>query len=203
VAPLSGAHVLLGSADGETPLDVDEIEGLIPTWIATRSDLNLAEQEAVTRALVYLRRRPHSTSEILSEPFVRRLHRTMFRAVWRWAGAYRRTDKNIGVSWALIPQQVALLVGDVGYWVEHQVYPPDEIAVRVHHRAVLIHPFANGNGRHTRLLADLLVESLGGGVFTWGLNLGLSPGPLRGAYIAALRAADAGEIDDLLRFAKA
>jgi Fic-DOC domain mobile mystery protein B len=197
-------HFLLGGEeDGETPLDPDEVEELIPSWIATRGDLNRAEQEGVTRALASLNQRPPATAEILSEPFVRRLHLRMFRDVWKWAGRYRLTNKNIGVDSSHIAEEIGKLLGDAAYWVEHETFLRDEIAVRVHHRAVVIHPFVNGNGRHTRLLADLLAESLGGEPFSWGRNLGLEPRSLRAVYIAALRRADDGDLDDLLRFARA
>jgi Fic-DOC domain mobile mystery protein B len=95
-----------------------------------------------------------------------------------------------------------LLLDDVRYWAAHATYPADEIAVRLHHRIVQVHPFPNGNGRHARLLADLLVERLGERPFSWGGGDLADVGTLRQRYIAALRAADAHEIAPLLRFSR-
>ena len=54
------------------------------------------------------------------------------------------------------------------YWIEHGSYAADELAVRLHHRLVVVHPFPNGNGRWSRLAADTLIVRRTGTRFTWG-----------------------------------
>ena len=126
----------------------------------------------------------------------------MFGEVWSWAGTYRRTARNIGVEAYRIQIEMAAMFDDVRYWLEKDTYPPDETAVRLHHRLVFIHPFPNGNGRHARLMADLLSERLGGKPFSWGGGALVSVGELRSRYIAALRVADGHDIKPLLAFAR-
>ncbi|MEE8455049.1 MAG: mobile mystery protein B, partial [Limibaculum sp.] len=117
-------------------------------------------------------------------------------------GAYRQTAKNIGIEAHRVPAEMPLLFDDIRYWLENATYPPDEIAVRLHHRLAAIHPFPNGNGRHARLMADLLVERLGGEAFTWGGGSLADIGELRARYIAALRTADGHDIAPRLTFAR-
>jgi Fic-DOC domain mobile mystery protein B len=140
--------------------------------------------------------------EILQEAFVRRLHQRMFGETWRWAGEFRKSDKNLGVDWLKIGVELKKLLDDVRYQVEHGSYPADEIAVRFHHRLVAIHPFPNGNGRHARLMADLLAERLGHPRFSWGSRSLVDASETRQRYIAALQAADARDYGPLLAFAR-
>jgi len=195
-------HHLAGAGDGQTPLDADEAEGLIPSWVSTRADLDRVEQAGIAKTVGWARSRRLKPTTILSEPFLRRLHKRMFGDVWNWAGQYRATAKNIGVAPIYIGQELAQLIDEALYWVEHGTYSHDETAVRLHHKLVSIHLFPNGNGRHARLAADLLVESLGGRPFTWGETLASDRKAARAAYLAALRRADAGEIGPLLTFAR-
>jgi Fic-DOC domain mobile mystery protein B len=191
--------VNLDYAPGATPLDPDELAGLIPGHIATQGELNEWEQQNIQVGDDWARKQ---RKDILSDDFLRQLHRRMFGETWRWAGEFRRSDKNIGVDWLHIGVELRKLLDDVRFQVEHGSYPSDEIAVRFHHRLVAIHPFANGNGRHARLMADLLVERLGRPRFTWGsVNL-VDAGETRQRYIAALHAADANDIAPLLAFAR-
>ena len=140
--------------------------------------------------------------EILNDAFVRQLHKQMFGETWRWAGEFRTSDKNIGTDWPKISVELRKLMDDVHYQIEHASYPPDEIAVRFHHRLVAIHPFPNGNGRHARLMADLLAKRLRQPGFTWGSHGLIEAGTTRQAYIAALQAADARDYAPLLAFAR-
>jgi Fic-DOC domain mobile mystery protein B len=187
--------------DDATPLEPDEQVGLLQTWIATRADLNEAEQANIEAGNAWaLRRLDH---DILTSGFTRRLHKEMFGQVWAWAGRFRLTHRNIGVA----ADQIAVLLGqrllDVRHWIDHRTFEPDEIAIRLHHQIVSIHPFPNGNGRHARLMADLLARQLGREPFSWG-GRDLAPvGTLRRRYIAALREADAGDVVPLLTFARA
>jgi Fic-DOC domain mobile mystery protein B len=126
----------------------------------------------------------------------------MFGDVWRWAGEFRTTERNIGINHWEIPMELRNVLDDVRVWIEHQSYPPDEIAVRLHHRLAQIHPFPNGNGRHARLMADLLIVQLGGEPFSWGNGVLRDTGELRRRYVDALQAADLHDIGPLLAFAR-
>lgn len=186
--------------DANTPITPEEREGLIPTYITTRRELNEAEQININDGDRWAFAR--KGREVLDEAFLKRLHKEMLGKVWRWAGKYRTTDRNIGVDrWQIEPDLRALL-NDVRYWIEHQTYSPDEITARFHHRLVSIHPFPNGNGRHARLAADLLALELGIPRFTWGSANLVEEAETRRRYVAALRAADAHDIEPLLAFAR-
>ncbi len=185
---------------GATPLDPDEIEGLLVPLIATRAELDEHEQANIERARRWLAKRNHTPEQQLTDTFVKRLHREMYHEVWKWGGAFRRTEKNIGVDPVRIAVDLRQLLDDARFWVEHSTYPPDEIAIRVKHRIVCIHCFANGNGRHSRLLADALVHAMGRPSFTWG---GATAMPdVRERYFDALRKADRGDIRQLVVFAR-
>lgn len=164
------------------------MRGLKPAWISTRGDLNIAEQENILKATK--NRRQPTAEELLTDTYLRALHKAMFGDVWTWAGTYRRTNPIIGCDWTQIAGNVHALVGDVTYWIGETTYPVGEIAVRFHHRLVSIHPFPNGNGRHSRLAAEYLATALEAGPLTWGVGLGLSTPDLRKRYIAALVLAD-------------
>ena len=191
---------LFDEPDDATPLEPEEREGLLQTWITYRKELNEAEQTniAAGAAWAYRRRR----RDILTEKFIKQLHGKLFGDVWSWAGDFRQTERNIGIDPVRIPVELRMALDDARYWVKNETYPPDEIAVRLHHRLVTIHPFPNGNGRTTRLMADLLVDQLGHAPFTWGRENLVDVGETRARYIAALRAADDHDIDSLLEFAR-
>jgi len=182
---------------GATPLDADELASLIPGHITTQGELNEWEQANIVQGDQWARKQ---RKEILNEAFVRKLHMQMFGETWRWAGEFRKSNKNIGIDWPKLSVELRKLLDDVPYQIEHASFPPDEIAVRFHHRLVAIHPFPNGNGRHARLMADLLVKRLGQPRFTWGSRSLVDAGETRQAYIAALQAADARDYAPLLAF---
>jgi Fic-DOC domain mobile mystery protein B len=185
---------------GETLLDADEIEGLRVPLITTRTELDEHEQENIQRARVWLARQQPSVNELLTEVFVKRLHQEMYSEVWKWAGVFRKTEKDIGVDPVQIATDLRQLLDDARYWVEHTTYAPDELAVRVKHRLVSIHCFSNGNGRHSRLVADLLIKALGEPPFTWGAFSEMPD--VRALYFEALRKADRGEMLPLISFAR-
>jgi Fic-DOC domain mobile mystery protein B len=191
--------VKLDYPPGATPLDADELASLIPGHITTQGELNEWEQLNIAQGENWARKQ---RKEILNESFLRQLHKQMFGETWKWAGEFRKTDKNIGVDWLKIGVELKKLLDDAHYQVEHASYPPDEIAVRFHHRLVAIHPFSNGNGRHARLMADLLVEHFGQSRFTWGRSSLVDASETRQAYISALQAADRRDIAPLLTFAR-
>jgi Fic-DOC domain mobile mystery protein B len=186
-------------APGATPLDADELSSLIPGHITTQGELNEWEQLNIVQGDTWARKQ---RKEILDEGFLRRLHQQMFGKTWRWAGTFRQSDKNIGVDWLHIGVELKKLLDDVRYQVANGSLPPDEIAVRFHHRLVAIHPFPNGNGRHARMMADLLAERLGRPRLTWGSASLIDANETRQRYIAALQAADARDIAPLLAFAR-
>ena len=190
---------LFKEPDDGTPLTPEERRGLIPAHIAYRRELNEAEQENIARAQDWAlgRRR-----DLLSEKFIKELHRRMLNDVWRWAGNFRRTERNLGIPFYEIPVALRQLLDDTKARIEYKTYERDEIGVRFHHRLVQIHPFPNGNGRHSRLMADLLVMRLGGERFTWGSASLQAPSELRRRYIGALQAADRHDHAALLVFAR-
>lgn len=186
--------------DATTPLTPAERNGLIPTHVTVRGELNELEQQNIADAdsWAFARKR-----DVLDEAFLRGLHRRMFNRVWRWAGQYRTTERNLGVLPHRIQPDLLRAIGDARYWVEHQSYGTDEVAVRLHHRLVTVHPFPNGNGRWSRLAADLLVVQQGGGSrFTWGRANLQAAGDVRRAYIDALHAADNHNSAPLIAFAR-
>lgn len=192
---LGGAH-----APGATPLDPNEVEGLLPSHLTTQEELNEYEQDNIARAVTWIetgRRR-----EVLSEVFVRELHKRMFDRTWRWAGSFRRTERNLGVAPEQVAPRLRDLLDDTRYWLAHKVYPTDEAAARFHHRLVSIHCFANGNGRHARLMTDVLLKGMGAAPFSWGRGDLQHAGEMRHRYLAALRAADSGDYSPLLAFVR-
>ncbi len=190
---------LLPQDDGGTKLTEEEREGLIPSYITLRSELNEAEQANILEAeeWAFARKR-----DLLEEEFLNNLHKRMYGNVWRWAGRYRTSGKNIGIDAYRIRTELRRLLDDCRYWIENGTYEPDEIAVRFHHRIVSIHCYPNGNGRHARLAADLLLRSMGHERFSWGEKNLVDVGETRGCYIAALQAADKHDIGPLLEFVR-
>ena len=193
----------LDYVDGQTPLDEDEKDGLLIPTITTRGELDEFEQLGVEKANEWLLTKKFTIDKILTEEFVRDLHKKMFSDIWRWAGKFRRTEKNIGVDPVMIPIELRNLLDDCKYWMENKVFSEDEIAIRLSHRMVWIHLFANGNGRHSRLIADVLVnKGFGKSYFTWGsVNL-TKEGEARNKYLAALRSADQQDYKPLIEFAR-
>jgi Fic-DOC domain mobile mystery protein B len=185
---------------GATPLDPDEAEGLIPPGVTTVAELNAYEAENILAALSWIDRQRQLA--VLEDEFVRELHRRMFDRTWRWSGIFRLTEKNIGVAPEKIAVSVHELLLDCREQLKTKAMSLDEIAVRFHHRLVSIHPFANGNGRHSRLMADLLLQQEGANPFSWGAEELEKAGPVRERYIDALREADKKNLKPLLEFVR-
>lgn len=194
---------LFEEPDDATPLEPAEREGLIPSWVTQRSELNEVEQDNILKGYAWAKGiRGLEYKTILSIAFVTELHKRMFGDVWKWAGHFRITERNIGIDAYRVPQELLSALNDVGYWLEHNTYERDEVAVRLHHRLVATHPFPNGNGRHARLMADLLINQIGGETFSWGSGSIHTTGDLRARYVSALKLADAHNITPLLAFAR-
>lgn len=189
--------------DGQTPLEEDEKDGLLIPTIATRAELDEFEQHNIEQAVQWTLMRNFKQQVIFSEGFVIDVHKRMYNDVWRWAGEFRRTNKNLGVDRWRIAIELKILLDDVIYWVNNNTYSPDEIAVRFKHRIVSIHCFPNGNGRHSRLMADIIIEKIyRQPVFTWGAGNLSSEGDIRITYLKAIKTADKGDYGLLLAFAR-
>ncbi|WP_439476908.1 mobile mystery protein B [Brevundimonas sp.] len=188
-----------GDDEGNTPLMPEEREGLIPSWITTRADLNRAEFDNIAKAQTWAAARRR---DILAFDPLIALHRQMYGQVWRWAGRFRETGKNIGVDPWRIGMDVHALLEAVRFEIDHDAWPPDELMARFHHRLVQIHPFPNGNGRHARMAADMLATRLGVEPLSWGRDSLVEPGETRRRYIAALQAADRHDPGPLLAFVR-
>jgi|SRR5579859_635440 len=192
----------LNDPDGNTPLTPEELADLIPN-LATKEELNEWERENILGARRWaLSDRNVKAPDTLTDDYIRKLHLRMFDQTWKWAGTYRKTEKNIGVPVHQMRERLGALLGDARYWIENNTYSPDEIAIRFHHRLVFIHLFPNGNGRHARLVADVLAVRLGRPEFTWGAKDLIKPGEAREKYLQAVRAADADDLKPLLDFAR-
>lgn len=189
--------------DGQTPLDEDEKDGLLLPTIATREELDEFEQQNIEQAIQWVMGRSFKPEDVFTEQVIRNVHNRMYKDVWAWAGKFRTTNKNIGTDWWQIPVALAGLLEDVRFWHANNTYPPDEIAIRFKHRIVSIHCFPNGNGRHSRLMADILIEKIyKQPPFTWGAANLSDAGDARTNYIKALKAADNGDYNPLLSFVR-
>ena len=187
---------------GATPLTDEDIQGLIPTWVATREDLNAVEQESIEAGVRWLRAVAPEADRHTTIEFSDELHRQLFGQVWKWAGHRRQRAANVGVDWYLITESMRQLFENARYWRENDVYSTTEQAVRLHRLLVAVHPYPNGNGRHTRILATSYSEAIGGEALTWGRGQDLSvDGAVRNEYFAALYRADEDDYEPLLAFA--
>lgn len=190
---------------GQTLIEEEEREGLKIASISTNGELDEFEQQNIEQAILWTIGRKITSEKLLSEVFVKEFHARMFGEVWSWAGKFRNTEKNIGIESWKIPTELRVLLDDVKFWIENNSFPEDEIAIKFKHRIVSIHCFPNGNGRHSRLMADLIVEKVfRRTVFSWGQrNANLSNvSDLRTEYLSALKKADLSNFDKLIKFAR-
>ncbi|MEY2595312.1 MAG: hypothetical protein RI965_584 [Bacteroidota bacterium] len=189
--------------NSQTPLSEEEREGLKLTFISSKKELNEFEQQNIEEAMLWLVRKSLSANNILTQKFICKLHERMFYNVWSWAGKFRTTDKNIGIHHKEINVALKILCDDVLYWINHKIFEPEEIAIRFKHKLVSIHCFPNGNGRHSRLMADIVIEKIfKQQVFTWGIDLKESNQSIREAYIKSIRDADQNNYKPLLKFSR-
>ncbi len=188
---------------GQTPLDEEEKEGLKVKSITTQKELDEFEQLNIEKAVEWTIHTNFKPEKILTEKFVKDLHKKMYGDVWKWAGTFRKSEKNIGVKWTHIGMELKNLIDDTKYWVENKTYSPKEISIRFKHRIVSIHCFPNGNGRHSRMMADIIMESIfGQEIFTWHKTNMVKPDEIRDLYITSLKKADNGDIKPLIEFAE-
>lgn len=191
-----------------TPLNPEEIAGLIPP-LSTQEELNTAEAQNIADAVNWYanRKKRLSTADVLTEKWVRLLHKKMYSDVWEWAGEFRRTEKNIGLpDWTKIPVELKQTLDNAreqhthlqSWNLTHQ-----EIAIQLSHKVVWIHPFPNGNGRWSRELANAYLLANNQPIFTWGINMYPDPETRRKAYVNALKEADQGmNTNKLKKFAE-
>ena len=189
--------------EGQTPLDDDEKEGLRIPSITTREELDEFEQLNIEKAIQWTFGKKISVEQLFSEKFIKELHKRMYGEVWKWAGTFRTSEKNLGIKNYLIAIELKQLLDDAIFWKENNTYSPSELAIRFKHRLVSIHCFANGNGRHSRLMADLIMEKLyDSNFFSWGSSNLVKATEIRSNYIQAVRKADNNDIEPLISFAK-
>ena len=189
--------------EGQTPLDEAEKEGLKIKSITTQEELDEFEQLNIEKAVEWTIHAKLNPEKFLSEKFVKDLHKRMYGDVWKWAGEFRMTEKNIGIPWTQIGIELKYLLDDTKHWIQYKVFSPKEIAIRFKHRIVSIHCFSNGNGRHSRLMADIIMESIfGKEVFSWHQSNMVKANETRSKYIKSLREADNGNYTPLIQFAK-
>ena len=190
--------------EGQTPIDEDEKFGLKISTVSTSQELNEFEQNNIEKAIQWTLKNNFKKEVILTEQFVKKLHEKMFGDIWKWAGEFRKSNKNIGVDKTIISIELKNLLDDSHYWIDNNSYSEDEIAIRTKHRIVSIHLFPNGNGRHSRLFADIIVSHIFNlSVFSWGSNSDLNkPNQNRHLYIKSLKEADNGNYKPLMHFAR-
>jgi Fic-DOC domain mobile mystery protein B len=189
--------------EGQSPLDEEEKEGLKIKSISTREELDEFEQQNIEKAIEWTLKRSFSIEEILTEQFIKDLHKRMFDHVWIWAGQFRKSNKNIGVDKFTIGIELRQLFDDCKFWIDNKTFSDDEISIRFKHRLVKIHPFPNGNGRHSRLIADIVIEKVfRKPIFSWGNKDLNKQSDTRKTYINAIREADNGIYLPLLKFAR-
>ena len=189
--------------DGQTPLDEEEKEGIKIKLITTQVELDEFEQLNIEKAVEWTIHTKIKPEKILTEKFVKNVHKRMYGDVWKWAGEFRKTEKNIGIPWTQIGIELKILLDDTRYWIENKTFSSEEIAIRFKHRIVSIHCFPNGNGRHSRMMADIIMESIfGNEIFSWNQSNMVKANEIRYQYIKALRKADNGNYKQLIEFAK-
>lgn len=190
---------------GQTPLDDEDLQGLIPKHIETREELNEWEATNIKNARQFLETRKGGFN-VLSVEALAELHRLMFGKTWRWAGTHARTMSQFTDTRTPPSVQLRELVEDTKEMIAASGRSErnlDELAARFHHRLTQIHVWPNGNGRHAREAANQLLRMQGRPPFTWGSGENLqSAGTSRDRYLKALRAADEGDFSELFAFVR-
>lgn len=193
----------LDHIDGQTPLSEEEKDGLLIKTITTHNELDELEQLNIEKAIEWTIKTKFKKDQVLTERFIKTLHKKMLGNIWSWAGEFRKSEKNIGIKWVMIGTELKTLLDDTKYWIENQTFPNEEIAIRFKHRLVNIHCFPNGNGRHSRIMADIIMESIfGEEAFSWNQSNMVKPNQTRKNYLHAIREGDNGNIQPLIDFAK-
>ncbi len=186
-----------------TLLSPEEMGGLKIKSISTQGELDEFEQQNIEKAIQWTFGKKLNPASLVSEKFILEIHKRMFSDVWKWAGKFRKTEKNLGIPSFKIPTELKILLDDTVFWIQNDTYSTDEICIRFKHRLVSIHCFSNGNGRHSRLMADLITERIFQiPVFTWGMKTYTSNLSAREIYLSAIKSADKLDYKPLLEFAR-
>jgi len=194
---------LFSQPTGASPITDEQKEGLLQKWISTQAQLNQIEKDNILLAQQWLFNTRQKNADFADFNFLSKFHKKMFNNVYSWAGDIRTTQSNIGDSTHLIRQNTHSLKLDIQAWIENDSYSQDEIAVRYHHQLVCIHPFANGNGRLSRLMADYINEQIfDNQPFSWGADNLYIDGTARSKYLHAIYEANRNRIDCLVNFAR-
>jgi Fic-DOC domain mobile mystery protein B len=189
--------------EGQSPLDEDEKDGLLIKTISTKGELDEFEQLNIQQAIEWSIKTKIEQKQLLSEEFLLLIHKKMFNEVWVWAGTKRKTNKNIGVDKTQISIETRKLIDDCNFWIERKSFSKEEIAIRFSQRLVKIHLFPNGNGRHSRLVADIMISKLfNKPVFTWGRSDLAKNNSVRKEYLEAIYKADNDDYKPLIDFAR-
>ena len=165
----------------------------------TIQEIYFFEAKNITKAtLKYLSKTPNKKIAPFTFEWFLKLHSEMFGDVWAWAGKLRQVELSIGVRAYLVSTELKNLVDDLEFWDKNKTFSVVEIASRLHHRAVQIHPFKNGNGRWSRMLANIYLKQNGLNPTKWNENLLSKENPHRDDYIQALKKADNGDYSKLI-----
>ncbi len=189
--------------DDATPLD--DVSGLKLPKDRSYSLKEIYEKEAqnIAKATIrYLSAPPSKKEAPFTYIWMMDLHEEMFGDVWDWAGKLRKIELSIGIKAYLVPMELKNLCDDIAYWDKNKTYDVFETAARIHHRAVQIHPFQNGNGRWSRMLANIYLRQHGKMPVRWQEDLLAKENPKRSEYIAALKKADDRDYEDLIEMHK-
>jgi Fic-DOC domain mobile mystery protein B len=189
------------TAPGATPLQPEDLEGLIPRDLESKQQLDEHEAENILQAEVWSTLQIWSPEKLLSSSMIRRCHKELFGKTWRWAGTYRKRETSIGVA----PEQISVLteqlIGNTLYQINESSEEVKVVLARFHHQLVSIHLFPNGNGRHARFVCNILASALGQELPTWGANTMIVGPSSRQKYLSVLRKADAtGDLESLVKF---
>ncbi len=189
---------LFKERDGSTPLDLDQIKGLQFSHIKTMGELDELEDTNIQKGLDWLN---HQKGDYLSSSFLKKLHKELFKDVWKWAGTFRKVDVNLSkISFYSVEIELQKFFLDAKVWIDQKSFPWDEMAAEFHHRLVSIHPFPNGNGRTTRIMTEYFEKRNGLKVTNWKRSLAHDPKRRRKEYIEALKKADKGDYGALICF---
>jgi len=187
---------------GQSHLDQEELAGLKLVGIKDWTEILNQESKGISKTVVWTEKNQFSTEKIFTELFIREIHKRMFGEVWTWAGKYRLSNKTLGVEKGLISKELKQLFNNIKFWIESESYDADEITIRFIHRLMQIQCFSNGNARHAKLMADIVIENVfNGDIFTWGESLN-DPKLQREKFLEALKKADKGKMEDLVKLAR-
>ena len=180
----------------------DDISGLIldTSKQYTLKEIYKFEANNTRKAtLKYLLDKPTKKIAPFTYEWFLQLHVEMFGDLWDWAGKVRTVELSIGIKAYMVAMELKKLVDDLEYWDKNKTFDIVEIASKLHHRAVQIHPFKNGNGRGSRMLANIYLKQNELEPTKWNEDLLSKDNLHRDDYISALKLADNGDYSVLIK----